>query len=127
MLEYRKHITREEVRKERHKLFVFGDNLQRRGYGGQAKAMRNEPNAVGIITKYAPTWSIEAYLSDDCMNDWKLMTFKDINRLMLYHQNGGTIVWPTAGIGTGFAELPQRAPKIYQLIKDLEMTLRSRP
>ena len=127
MLEYRRYIHRDEVRKERHKLFVFGDNLKRKGYGGQAKEMRGELNAVGIITKYEPTMKIEAFLSDECINDWKLMTFKDINRLMLHHQNNGTIVWPSNGIGTGLAELLQRAPKIYQLIRDLEMTLRSRP
>lgn len=35
-----KFITREYVRKNRDKLFLFGDNLERRGFGGQAAAMR---------------------------------------------------------------------------------------
>jgi redox-sensitive bicupin YhaK (pirin superfamily) len=33
-------------------LFVFGDNLRRTGFGGQAAEMRGEPNAVGIAPGY---------------------------------------------------------------------------
>lgn len=32
-------------------LYVFGDNLERKGFGGQAYEMRGEPNAFGIATK----------------------------------------------------------------------------
>jgi len=46
-----KHITRQMLRAEPGTLWVFGDNLQRKGLGGQAKEMRGEPNAIGIPTK----------------------------------------------------------------------------
>lgn len=43
MIEYRDHITRAMLRAEPEKLFVFGDNFVRTGFGGQAKEMRGEP------------------------------------------------------------------------------------
>lgn len=57
-------ITREMVRANRDKLFLFGDNLERRGYGGQAAAMRGEPNAIGIPTKKTPTNKAGAFFTD---------------------------------------------------------------
>jgi hypothetical protein len=33
--------------------FVFGDNLERKGYGGAAK-LRDHPHAIGFITKKFP-------------------------------------------------------------------------
>ena len=33
--------------------FVFGDNLERRGYGGAAK-LRDHPHSIGFITKKFP-------------------------------------------------------------------------
>lgn len=33
--------------------FVFGDNIERRGYGGAAK-LRDHPHAIGFITKKFP-------------------------------------------------------------------------
>ena len=46
-----KTITREYLRSHPHNIFVFGDNTERRGYGGAA-ALRNEPNTYGFITKH---------------------------------------------------------------------------
>lgn len=54
-------ITREYVRANRDKLFLFGDNLERRGLGGQAAAMRDEPNAIGIPTKKSPSYKNAAF------------------------------------------------------------------
>jgi hypothetical protein len=47
-------ITRKDLRENPDKRYVFGDNVERRGYGGQAKEMRGEPNAIGVVTKWAP-------------------------------------------------------------------------
>ncbi len=57
-------ITRQMVREHPDRLFVFGDNLARVGYGGQAREMRDEPNAVGIPTKKLPTMTEGAFFSD---------------------------------------------------------------
>src|SRR6185437_11401462 len=48
---------------EPNSLFVFGDNLQRRGRGGQA-AIRDAANAVGLPTKRAPRWDEAAFFTD---------------------------------------------------------------
>ena len=64
-VERRQFITREYVRANRDKLFLFGDNLERRGFGGQAAAMRREPNAIGIPTKKSPSYRDDAFFSDE--------------------------------------------------------------
>lgn len=46
-------ITKSFLRNNPNYIFVFGDNLQRKGYGGAAK-LRDEPNTYGFITKKAP-------------------------------------------------------------------------
>ena len=46
-------ITKKYLRDNPHHIFVFGDNLLKKGYGGAA-ALRDEPNTYGFITKKAP-------------------------------------------------------------------------
>lgn len=122
MIEYRKHITRAMLRAEPEKLFVFGDNMHRKGYGGQAKEMRGEPNAVGIPTKVYPGWHEGAFFVDsDSLTFWK-ESINDFDRLFEHAENG-VIVWPSAGIGTGLAQLERRAPKIWYWIEDKRMAL----
>lgn len=57
-------ITREMVQANRHKIFLFGDNLLRRGLGGQAREMRGERNAVGIPVKNRPSMTEGSFFSD---------------------------------------------------------------
>lgn len=111
-VEYRKFILREHLRKEPEKLFVFGDNLERKGFGGQAKEMRGEPNAVGIPTKRKPTMNPDAFFNDspEDYREWSNHSFKDLNKLWSHSLHGGTIVWPEAGIGTGRAKLKETSP-----------------
>lgn len=48
-------IIDENFLRENHSvLFIFGDNSRRFGKGGAAK-LRNEPNAIGFITKKYPS------------------------------------------------------------------------
>ena len=123
MLEYRQFITRAMVRAEPETLFVFGDNLARQGFGGQAREMRGEPNAIGIPTKRRPSMAEGAFFTDDDTSKFLIVTSLDYVRLMKHAARGGHIVWPKDGIGTGLAELEQRAPKIYKMIKELEELL----
>ncbi len=120
MIEYRDNITRQMLRDEPNTLFVFGDNMQRRGFGGQAAAMRGEPNAVGIPTKKSPSMRPEAFFSNHDFTAWATESQLDINRLRNF---GGTIVWPKAGIGTGRAQLAKRAPRIMAAIDILLYSL----
>ncbi|WP_336107925.1 DUF7831 domain-containing protein, partial [Thalassospira sp. CH_XMU1420-2] len=106
---FRDHITREMVQSEPAVLFVFGDNLKREGLGGQAKAMRGEHNAVGIPTKKEPTTEETAYFCDADFKMWKEASYTDWRRLFDHVKEGGHIVWPSNGIGSGLAKLQEKA------------------
>lgn len=114
MIEYRVYITRSMLQSEPKKLFVFGDNLKRKGYGGQAKEMRGEYNAVGIPTKHRPSMEEDAFFSDDDFSEFFKSFNDDLIRLVTHK---GIIVWPKAGIGTGRAQLEERAPNIHKFIE----------
>ena len=120
MIEYRDHITRQMLRDEPDILFVFGDNMQRRGMGGQAFAMRGEPNAVGIPTKKSPSMRPEAFFNDHDHAAWYIESSPNIVRLL---RHNGLIIWPKAGIGSGRARLREMAPKIMKAIISIEVEL----
>ena len=46
-------ITERFLNMNPNSYFVFGDNLERKGYGGAAK-LRDHPHAIGFITKKFP-------------------------------------------------------------------------
>ncbi|TIX23872.1 hypothetical protein [Mesorhizobium sp.] len=104
-------ITRAMLRAEPQARFVFGDNAERIGYGGQAAAMRDEPNAIGVATLYAPGGY---YRADDPL---ALATVvDDLGDVALALNQGLTVYVPTDGLGTGLARLPENAPALHRLI-----------
>ena len=109
-------ITREYVRANPHKIFLFGDNLLGRGYGGQARAMRGEPNAIGIPTKKKPTNQADAFFTDVEFDQNKASIDMAFARLFTLEAES-VIVIPSAGLGTGLAALPSKAPQTYQYLK----------
>ncbi len=52
-MEIPKYVTEKFLRDNPNVIFVFGDNLIRKGKGGAA-ILRDEPNTYGFITKKAP-------------------------------------------------------------------------
>lgn len=116
-LRYARYITRGMLREERDTLFVFGDNMGRSGLGGQAREMRGEPNAVGIPTKWQPTNHVSAFFKDTDMPMISGLIDAAFGRLFMQLATGGDVVWPSDGIGTGLAELPTRAPVIWDYIE----------
>ena len=68
-INYLNHIDRASVKKNRLFLFVFGDNDQRKGFGGLAKQVRGEPNSFGIRVKKEPKRDITSYYNDDEYED----------------------------------------------------------
>ena len=113
-IERMRNISRAYVRANRDKLFLFGDNLERRGFGGQAAAMRGEPNAVGIPTKKKPSYAGDAFFSDE---EFELNAvaideaFAEVTSALT--ETTRAIVMPEAGLGTGRAELAKRAPRTF--------------
>ena len=106
-----KWITRSFVREHRDHIFLFGDNLARRGFGGQAAQMRAEPNAIGIPTKKLPTSAEEAFFTDAELEQNKAAIDRAFDRL--YRMSSPieqVIVIPTDGLGTGRAQLESWAP-----------------
>jgi len=113
-----KWITRSFVREHRDRIFLFGDNLARQGFGGQAAAMRGEPNVVGIPTKKLPTKSENAFFTDVEFEQNKAAidhSFQLLGaRSSTTHQ---VIVIPANGIGTGRAQLESRAPLTFAYLE----------
>jgi hypothetical protein len=114
------YITRGMLRANPDVLFAFGDNMQRRGFGGQAREMRGEPNAVGIPTKWAPHSGPAAYFTDDDWNreDVRCAIYAAFDQLAAALRSGGRIAISADGLGTGRAELATRAPRIARHIAD---------
>lgn len=57
-------ITKAYLRKHPDHIFVFGDNLIRKGKGGAA-TLRDEPNTYGFITKKKPNNSDGSFYRPD--------------------------------------------------------------
>jgi hypothetical protein len=95
-------------------LFAYGDNLAGRGFGGQAKEARGEPNAVGIVTKRAPSMVDSAFLGDGDLRAVRYLWRQAFDRLNAHLFAGGVVVWPASGVGTGRAELKTRAPELWR-------------
>jgi hypothetical protein len=109
ILIYQKFINREDCWLNPHLLYIFGDNELRRGYGGQAKAMRGEPNAHGIATLRQPhdPWT------DDQFEHNKAVIDKDVEKLIARIPQYMGIVFPADGVGTGLSRLDVEAPETY--------------
>lgn len=115
-IERPKWILRSYLKKNPEKLFLFGDNMLRRGYGGQAKEMRGEDNAVGIPTKWAPGTSPKDYFGD---KDFDLIkNVIDAAIMDIINRKPEVIVIPRMGIGTGLAKMDEKAPDIFRYLQE---------
>lgn len=110
--------TPELLRASPEKIFVFGDNMVRKGKGGQA-VIRDCPNAFGIATKRYPSMNEGAFFSDQ--RDESDVVMNDLRQLYKLSKSH-TIVFPVGGIGTGLAEMEKRSfaiwSKMNSILKD---------
>jgi len=112
-------ITREDIMNspDNH-VFVFGDNLDHTGYGGQAAVAREfvkTGKAFGIPTKRHPTANSDAYFSDQ--PDEIAIVMAAFIELVGMAKNGKYIVF-FPGIGEGYARLSSKSPRIYKMVKN---------
>lgn len=112
-------ITREQIKANPKTLFLFGDNLQRMGLGGQAKTMRGEVNSLGIVTKRLMNHTEDALIFDNSTDiDFiKEIITLDFIRVHKYLRSGyfNTLIIPS--LGTGLAKLHVNAPRLKAYIE----------
>lgn len=105
--------TRDFVAKQTDKVFLFGDNTvdSRSGYvpSSTQAVIRGLPNAIGIVTKRNRGTQEDSYLKDSMFDVFKNHLDSQIKKAL---DSGKTIVIPADGIGTGKAQLSEKAPKI---------------
>jgi hypothetical protein len=105
--------TNSDVKANPNKIYVFGDNTQRIGTGGQAQ-IRNNSNAMGIATKIAPSMDESAFMTDKDLSKNRMIIDEDIAKIKA---TGKLVVFPKDGLGTGLAKLKEKAPQTYAYLK----------
>ena len=109
-------------------LFLFGDNEDHAGTRGQA-VIRHEPNAVGIVTKRRPFMNEDSFYDDSDYETNVAAIDESFEALRKRIESSGMIYKciyiPKDGLGTGLAQLPQRAPKTFVYILSLLYDLTS--
>ena len=102
-------------------LFVFGDNVARVGYRGQAAQARGEVNALGVPTKWRPSRAEADYFTDADWHNPQVGAVIDMAFFIMESAlaRGHHVAIPLDGLGTGLAELPRRAPLIHARIEAL--------
>jgi len=70
-------ITEEFLEQNSNSYFVFGDNLQRWGYGGAA-ALRDHPHTIGFITKKFPNSKDESFYKPE---EYSQIFFEELDKL----------------------------------------------
>lgn len=114
-------IYRQDLKNNPTVLYIFGDNLERKGMGGQAAEMRGEPNAFGIATKRSISHSYpDDYFFDtqDDVRDIIINEFTRLHKILELRNTYKAICIPSDGIGTGLSRLPETAPNLLEFIND---------
>jgi hypothetical protein len=91
-------------------VFVFGDNVNYKGFKGQA-IIRDLPNAYGFETKWLPLTIPDAYFRDGDI-EVELIVEKHLLAIERMLVQGKKVWWPKDGVGTGLARWPEFAPKL---------------
>lgn len=108
--------TESDVISNPEKIFIFGDNDQRAGKGGQA-IIRDQPNTFGIRTKKYPSNDPDSFYTDDEFAENCRKIREDILSIRQRFFDK-TIVLSSGGYGTGLSKLPQMAPVTFQFLNE---------
>jgi len=92
-------ITKSYLRNNPNHIFVFGDNLKRKGYGGAAK-LRDESNTYGFITKKAPNNNDESFYKPE---EYKEKFEVELKRLIKDIENNPDKIYLISQFGSGLA------------------------
>jgi hypothetical protein len=113
-----KMIYREDLRANPEAYYMFGDNVEKRGLGGQAGHMRGEPNAIGVPTKWAPNMQPTSFFRDEDFEEVVKLITRPIFEAREHLLQGGVVVVPLDGLGTGLSKLHEKAPLINAFIEE---------
>ena len=116
---YQTRINRQDLKVNPDVLYVFGDNDERRGYGGLAASVRGEPNAVGVRTKKAPTMAPGAFYSDSEKEKHVSDMASDLLPVEEHLRQGNIVVFPISPLGSGYAKLEELAPETYHQLRTM--------
>lgn len=104
--------NRDIANRSQSTIFVFGDNLVKKGTGGQA-CIRYTENSYGIPTKRSPSNSPNAFFAD--RRDEEEAVLKSLRRLYkMGKETRSTIIFPNKGLGTGLAKMEKTSPILFQ-------------
>lgn len=107
--------TCQDVEANSNFLFVYGDNDQKRGRGGQA-IIRDLPNTIGIPTKKAPNNLPESFYYDVEYEKNIKKIDHAIDLILLESEFYDGIILPRDGFGTGLAKMKIFAPKTLEYL-----------
>lgn len=114
-IRFEKKYTVGLLRKHPEDIFVFGDNLQKAGKGGQA-IIRDEPNAFGVPTKRLPKRTADAYFSD--LEEEKQAVIESLRDLYRLGKEK-VLVFPEGGLGTGLALMKEKSPEAFKRMNEI--------
>jgi len=98
-MEIPRYVTAEFLRENPNVVFVFGDNLIRKGKGGAAK-LRDEPNAYGFVTKRAPNNLDSSFFRPGDYWHTFIKELSNLHRQILLHPDRTYVI---SRIGAGLA------------------------
>jgi len=114
---YQTKIDRLDLQNNPGVMYLFGDNDQRSGLGGQAKEMRGEQNAVGVRTKKAPHRRDNAFWTDLEFSENIDKIISDLLPVVNHLNNGGIVIIPCDGIGTGLSQMQEECPLTFEYLQ----------
>ncbi len=112
-------IYRSDLKNNPSVLYLFGDNLERKGLGGQAAEMRGEPNAFGIATKRNAAHDPNSYFDDSDNTDFIIRQEIFALQHQILSLKPKVLIIPSDGIGTGLAKMSEKCPSAFQLLTKL--------
>jgi hypothetical protein len=98
-------------------LFVFGDNDIEAGCKGQS-IIRAEVNSAGIPTKKYPALNPASFYTDDELENNREKIRTAVDSILERRRYYMVLVLPEDGLGTGLADLPNKAPKTYKSLNE---------
>ena len=107
--------TNIDVMKSSNKFFVFGDNCERWGKGGQA-IIRDLKNTIGLRTKKKPDNLSSSFFNDLQYEDNCKIILQDILTIKEKSLLDIDIVLSKNGYGTGLARMSEKSPETFNYL-----------